>query len=78
MNRVKINEHNCKGCRLCVDACPKQCLHIGSKINSIGYQYAIFKSESCTACGICYYTCPEFGTITVYKEENNNSEDTNE
>lgn len=70
MNRVNINPEECKGCRLCVEACPKACIVIGSNINKIGYQYAEFRVEKCTACGICYYVCPEPGAITVIKEDN--------
>lgn len=68
MNHVKIESNECKGCRLCVESCPKHCLSIGSEINNIGYQYSVFNSENCTACGICYYMCPEPGAITVIKE----------
>jgi len=66
MNYITIEPEECKGCRLCVEFCPKKCIAIGSSINKIGYQYAEFKSEKCTACGICYYVCPELGTITVF------------
>jgi NAD-dependent dihydropyrimidine dehydrogenase PreA subunit len=38
---------------------------IGSDINTAGYQYAGFKSDTCTACGICYYICPEPEALTV-------------
>lgn len=69
MNHVIINSEECKGCRLCIESCPKDCLMICSNINTIGYQYAEFQSEHCTACGICYYVCPELGAITVIKED---------
>jgi NAD-dependent dihydropyrimidine dehydrogenase PreA subunit len=35
----------------------------------MGYQYAVFQSTACTACGICYYVCPEAGAITVFEEK---------
>lgn len=69
MNRSVISPDECKGCRVCVNACPNHCLSIGSDINKLGYQYAVSKSEGCTACGICFYVCPEPGAITVYKGE---------
>ena len=69
MNHIIINSEECKGCRLCIESCPKDCLMIGSNINTIGYQYAEFQSEKCTACGICYYVCQELGAITVIKED---------
>ena len=59
----------CKGCRLCVETCPRHCLVMGNKINVLGYQYARFEHYNCTACGMCYYACPEPGAITVYRDE---------
>ncbi len=67
MNKSLIHPELCKGCRLCVNACPNHCLSIGSGINILGYQYAVSKPEKCTACGLCFYVCPEPGAITVYK-----------
>ncbi|MCG8571385.1 MAG: 4Fe-4S binding protein [Spirochaetes bacterium] len=68
-NFAKIDKAECKGCKVCVSACPKHCIHIGSDINQLGYQYAVFESDECTACGLCFYSCPEPGAITVYKDE---------
>ena len=69
-NFIVIKPSECKGCRVCVEACPKGCISIGSDINSLGYQYAKFdKSKGCVACGMCFYVCPELGAITVYKDE---------
>ena len=67
-NYVVISEDQCKGCRLCVAACPKHCLTIGSELNRLGYQYARFEQHTCTGCGFCYYVCPEPGAIAVHKE----------
>jgi NAD-dependent dihydropyrimidine dehydrogenase PreA subunit len=64
-NHIIIEPGECKGCRLCVEACPKDCIIIGSQINVLGYQHAHFAKGGCTACGLCYYVCPEPGAITV-------------
>jgi NAD-dependent dihydropyrimidine dehydrogenase PreA subunit len=69
MNHVVIEPEQCKGCRLCVQFCPRQCIVLGTSINKMGYQYAEFHSTACTACGICYYMCPEAGAITVFEEK---------
>lgn len=66
---IEIEPSQCKGCKLCVESCPCQCIVIGSKINEYGYQYARFDKQDCTACGICYYVCPELGAITVFKAD---------
>ncbi|MBN1979928.1 MAG: 4Fe-4S binding protein [Chitinivibrionales bacterium] len=69
MNHARISSEECKGCRLCVEACPNDCLVIGSAINKMGYYHAKFQVEKCTACGICYYVCPEPGAITVIQDK---------
>ncbi|MGM0431986.1 MAG: 4Fe-4S dicluster domain-containing protein [Spirochaetota bacterium] len=70
MNYVSVAADVCKGCRVCVAACPHRCLAIGTDINQLGYQYAVFEGDSrCTGCGICFFTCPEPGAITVYTDE---------
>jgi NAD-dependent dihydropyrimidine dehydrogenase PreA subunit len=66
-NYIEIEAKECKGCRLCIEACPRQCIAMGSKINELGYQYAKFVKNECTACGFCFYSCPEPGAITVHK-----------
>ncbi len=68
-NYIKLDGTVCKGCRVCVEACPKQCIVISSEINKMGYQFAKFENPNCIGCGICFYVCPEPGTITVYKDE---------
>jgi NAD-dependent dihydropyrimidine dehydrogenase PreA subunit len=74
MNHVIISAEECKGCRLCIKACPKECIALGTEINSSGYVAAEFKSGNCdcTACGLCYFICPEPGAITVIEEKDSN------
>ena len=69
MNRISIAVEDCKGCRICAKRCPKNCIVMSSDLNKTGYPYAQFISTACTACGICYYVCPELGTITVHEEK---------
>ena len=69
-NYIKIASEQCKGCKYCQAACPKNCIEIGKEINNQGYRYAVYDGKDrCTACGLCFYSCPEPGTITVYKEK---------
>ena len=67
--RVEISINECKGCNLCVPACPKNVLEIVSDLNSLGYTYVKYKGDGCIGCGICFYACPEPGAVTVYKKE---------
>ncbi|MBL7006220.1 MAG: 4Fe-4S dicluster domain-containing protein [Spirochaetia bacterium] len=70
MNYVKITADQCKSCGVCVQTCPNHCLAIGSELNALGYQSAVFIGEDrCVACGLCFYVCPEPGAITVFKNE---------
>ena len=64
---VAVNVEECKGCSLCVEACPVDVLHLAESFNTQGYSPAEYDGEGCTGCGICYYACPEPGAITVYK-----------
>ncbi len=56
---VKIDAENCKGCGLCVEACPRKCLEIGDALNAMGVKAVRYKGEGCTSCGICFMNCPE-------------------
>ena len=65
--KVTIDTLECKGCGLCVDACPPKCLFLRAELNTYGVHPAQYTGEHCTACGICFYACPEPGAITVYR-----------
>jgi 2-oxoglutarate ferredoxin oxidoreductase subunit delta len=58
---ITIKEDSCKGCGLCVRACPKDLLKLSdSKINVKGYHPAeMTDMEACVACASCARTCPD-------------------
>ena len=68
MATVTFKTDLCKGCGLCVDACPKGCLTIASdKINQKGYSPAqMAQPEKCIGCAFCATMCPDC-IITVEK-----------
>lgn len=67
MAMIKFRRERCKGCGLCVMACPKNLLIVSSKINRSGYPVArIDDMESCTGCALCAEMCPDV-VITVFK-----------
>ena len=68
-NRVAIDPGQCKGCQLCIEACRQKCLVLADGLNDMGYQTARFEKRQCTACGLCFYVCPEPGAITVIKAD---------
>lgn len=66
MAKVTFNTDICKGCGLCVSACPKQILQIAKdKINRKGHSPAECVDESkCIGCASCAMMCPDC-VITV-------------
>ncbi len=65
MPRVYIEPNRCKGCELCVRACPQQIIRMSSEINVKGYFYAeVFDQPRCIGCTLCGMTCPDLA-ITV-------------
>lgn len=66
--RIDVNELLCKGCELCVNACPQDVLALSSeRITAKGYRPAELIAQGCTGCGICAIVCPE-AAIVVYRE----------
>ncbi|MBD3165311.1 4Fe-4S dicluster domain-containing protein [bacterium] len=60
MPRVIIDAEKCKGCELCVRACPQVILSMGEKINTKGYFYAqVHDQPRCIGCRLCGLTCPD-------------------
>ena len=65
---VVVNNERCKGCNLCVVACPADVLALQPKeVNDKGYHYAYMKNpDNCIGCASCGYGCPHC-CISVYK-----------
>ena len=68
MAKLTIKTDNCKGCGLCVDACPKNVLRLApDKINKKGHHPAEAVNEAaCIGCAFCATMCPDC-IITVEK-----------
>jgi 2-oxoglutarate ferredoxin oxidoreductase subunit delta len=64
---VQFNIDVCKGCELCIDACPQESLELSQNINQQGYHYAVLIKDNCTGCVNCALVCPD-AVITVYRE----------
>ena len=67
---VVVSVDRCKGCSLCVVACPTHSLQIGNTMNRLGYHPVDFLPDTgCTGCGVCFYACPEPAALAVYRSE---------
>ena len=69
MVKITFKTDSCKGCGLCVDACPKKLLRISPfGINKKGHHPAEITDESaCIGCGSCATMCPDC-IIRIEKE----------
>jgi 2-oxoglutarate ferredoxin oxidoreductase subunit delta len=68
-----IAESRCKGCEICVDACPKGVLALDrSRVNVLGYHpVTLLDASGCTSCAFCARVCPDavFTVWTAPREE---------
>lgn len=72
---IVIDIQKCKGCELCIVACPEHVIGLAETINAKGYHYAIKVNNNCTGCASCSLVCPE-AVITVYRKVNKKPKDT--
>ena len=68
MAKVTFKEELCKGCGLCVTACPKHILAISkTKLNGKGHApVEQTDADACIGCAFCAMMCPDC-VITVEK-----------
>ena len=61
MSKLSFRDHLCKGCGLCVAACPKHLLSLDtSRLNQKGFHPAhIEVQDACIAGAICASVCPD-------------------
>ena len=67
MARIIVDDVHCKGCGLCVAACPKQVLALDQdRITSKGYHPAtLVDPDGCIGCSSCFITCPDVAITVV-------------
>ncbi len=64
-----IDEERCKGCGLCIAACPQKVLAFSDRLNKSGYSVAeAAKPEACLGCAFCALTCPDVA-IEVWRRK---------
>ncbi len=67
--RIIINEERCKGCELCITACPPGVIGLADRLNIRGYRPAtlVDSEHQCTGCALCAVVCPDVA-ITVFRD----------
>lgn len=64
---IHIDKDLCKGCGLCVEACPTNVYEITGETNRKGFAVVTAAhAEKCVKCRICEKTCPD---LALYIEE---------
>ncbi|HYK95075.1 MAG TPA: 4Fe-4S binding protein [Candidatus Dormibacteraeota bacterium] len=64
---LDIARDRCKGCELCVAACPKHVLELSTgAVNALGHHpIRLTDAAACTSCALCARVCPD-AVFTVY------------
>ncbi len=72
--RITIDRDLCKGCYLCISACPNELICISDRLNEKGYYPAEVveatqnpDDKHCNGCALCALVCPDIA-IEVYRE----------
>jgi len=67
MQKTTVNESVCKGCGLCVTACPKKIVELAKeKLNAKGYHPAeVTDQDACISCAMCALICPDCAITVV-------------
>lgn len=68
MAKIIVDEQVCKGCAMCVNACPLHLIALLTDVlNAKGYHPArLVEPEKCVGCAACATMCPDTA-ITVEK-----------
>ena len=66
---IFFDKNKCKGCGLCISACPKNNIRMSKCLNDAGYPVAeLVADDDCTRCGLCCQMCPDIAIeISVKK-----------
>jgi 2-oxoglutarate ferredoxin oxidoreductase subunit delta len=65
---IVIDIERCKGCEICLSACPNQVIALSPQVNNKGYHYTVKVNNECVGCANCAVVCPD-AVITVYREK---------
>lgn len=65
---IVVDRERCKGCEVCLAACPTGVIQMTREVNAKGFHIAYMENpDACIGCANCAIVCPD-GVITVYKK----------
>ena len=68
---IVVNTDRCKGCSLCVEACPKTVIALAKKVNVHGYPYVeAVNPDDCIGCA-SWFTKNEWRTKSYGRTRSN-------
>lgn len=67
LGELKINRDWCKGCKICVQLCPKQVLELDSR-----EEVRVVRPEACICCKLCELRCPDLAIEVLTSQEGEN------
>ncbi|MBU2651243.1 MAG: 4Fe-4S binding protein [Bacteroidetes bacterium] len=66
---IVVDIERCKGCEVCIGACPTGVIAMSKDVNGKGYHFSYMANpDACTGCANCAIVCPD-GVITVYRKK---------
>lgn len=57
--QIKVLKAFCKGCELCITACPRHALKLSEDVNTHGFHFPAPNHKACVGCRQCAIICPE-------------------
>ena len=55
---IVVDTERCKGCGVCITACPCGVIELAKEVNGKGYNYAFMANpEACIGCASCGINC---------------------
>jgi len=66
---IVVDTDRCKGCGVCIVACPSKVIALNKNVNPKGYNFAYMENpDACIGCANCALVCPD-SCITVYRQK---------
>ncbi len=70
VQQIAVSDKLCKGCYLCIWACPWDVFEISKERNWRGVKKPVAaRIEQCRACRLCEWYCPDFALQVIVNEE---------